>query len=133
MIAPSILGRTGNSSALYSKVTDLLYTSGIPAHINGFQYIRDAVMIIASIDGSYCITKDIYPQIAARYHSSPSRIERSIRHAIELAWDRNCYFSLSRTTGAVLHCPDSRPPNGEFIALIYELATHTQSVHKQPL
>lgn len=108
--------------SLYSKATALLYSCGIPAHISGFQFLRDAVMIVSSISGKYCITKDVYPEIAMRYASTPARIERSIRHAIEIAWSRGCCSNLENLTDSAGTKSEGRPTNSEFITLIYELA-----------
>ena len=104
---------------LENNVTDMIHEVGVPAHIKGYQYLRDAIMmVVEEPDMLNSITKILYPTIAKRNHTTPSRVERAIRHAIEVAWSRgnmeiiNSLFSYTVSTGK------GKPTNSEFIALI---------------
>lgn len=104
---------------LENQVTDMIHEVGVPAHIKGYQYLRDAIMmVIEEPDMLNSITKILYPTIAKRNQTTPSRVERAIRHAIEVAWSRgnmdiiNSLFSYTVSTGK------GKPTNSEFIALI---------------
>ena len=104
---------------LESDVTDIIHEVGVPAHIKGYQYLRDAIiMVIREPEMLNSITKILYPTIAKRNQTTPSRVERAIRHAIEVAWSRgnmdiiNSLFSYTVSTGK------GKPTNSEFIALI---------------
>ena len=104
---------------LENDVTDMIHEVGVPAHIKGYQYLRDAIMmVIEDPEMLNSITKILYPTIAKRNQTTPSRVERAIRHAIEVAWSRgnmeiiNSLFSYTVSTGK------GKPTNSEFIALI---------------
>ena len=104
---------------LETDVTDIIHEVGVPAHIKGYQYLRDAIiMVIREPEMLNSITKILYPTIAKRNQTTPSRVERAIRHAIEVAWSRgnmdiiNSLFSYTVSTGK------GKPTNSEFIALI---------------
>lgn len=104
---------------LENQVTDMIHEVGVPAHIKGYQYLRDAIMmVIEEPEMLNSITKILYPTIAKRNQTTPSRVERAIRHAIEVAWSRgnmdiiNSLFSYTVSTGK------GKPTNSEFIALI---------------
>lgn len=104
---------------LENQVTDMIHEVGVPAHIKGYQYLRDAIiMVIEDQEMLNSITKILYPTIAKSNHTTPSRVERAIRHAIEVAWSRgnmdiiNTLFSYTVSTGK------GKPTNSEFIALI---------------
>jgi len=104
---------------LENEVTDMIHEVGVPAHIKGYQYLRDAIMmVIQDSEMLNSITKILYPTIAKRNQTTPSRVERAIRHAIEVAWSRgnmeiiNTLFSYTVSTGK------GKPTNSEFIALI---------------
>ena len=108
-----------NTKHLESDVTEMIHDVGIPAHIKGYQYMRDAIiMVIEDPDMLNSITKILYPTIAKKNHTTPSRVERAIRHSIEVAWSRgnmdiiNSLFSYTVSTGK------GKPTNSEFIALI---------------
>ena len=100
-------------------MTELLHEIGIPAHIKGYQYLRDAIMM--SVDDKEMlnsITKILYPSIAKQHGTTPSRVERAIRHAIEVAWSRGKLDTLDELFGYTVNGGKGKPTNSEFIALI---------------
>lgn len=101
------------------KVTILLHSIGIPAHIKGYVYIRCAI-IESFYNPSYIgqITKSLYPEIARRYSSTPSRVERAIRHGIEIAWNRGSIDLIDRIFGYTINAYKAKPTNSEFIAML---------------
>jgi two-component system response regulator (stage 0 sporulation protein A) len=100
-------------------VTDILHQIGVPAHIKGYQFLRDAILLTME-DGEYInsVTKRLYPEIAKRNHTTASRVERAIRHAIEVAWDRGDVDTLNRYFGYTIHNLRGKPTNSEFVAMI---------------
>lgn len=95
------------------------YEIGVPAHIKGYQYLREAIMIaVQDMDVINAITKVLYPQVAKTFATTPSRVERAIRHAIEVAWDRGDLETLQRFFGYTVSNTKGKPTNSEFIALI---------------
>ena len=104
---------------LEKDVTDMIHEIGVPAHIKGYQYLREAIMISVedtSMLGS--ITKILYPTIAKKFQTTPSRVERAIRHAIEVAWSRGRMETLDSLFGYTIDNGKGKPTNSEFIALI---------------
>ena len=102
-----------------AQVTHLIHQVGIPAHIKGYQYLRTAIlMTMRNTDIINSVTKELYPSIARQYHTTSSRVERAIRHAIEVAWDRGDYDVLSNLFGYTIQTSRGKPTNSEFIALI---------------
>jgi len=101
------------------KVTDLLHSIGIPAHIKGYVFIRCAI-IEAFYNPTYIgqITKTLYPEIARRYCSTASRVERAIRHAIEIAWNRGSIELINNIFGYTINAVKAKPTNSEFIAML---------------
>lgn len=100
-------------------VTNIIHEIGVPAHIKGYQYLRDAIiLVVRDIDIINSITKQLYPTIAKLYHTTPSRVERAIRHAIEVAWDRGKTDTIEELFGYVITNGKAKPTNSEFIALI---------------
>ena len=100
-------------------VTEIIHQIGIPAHIKGYHYLREAIMM--SIDNSeylHAITKQLYPSVAKRFGTTPSRVERAIRHAIEVAWSRGRMETLDALFGYTVNTGKGKPTNSEFIALI---------------
>ena len=92
---------------------------GIPAHIKGYQFLRQAIkLVIEQPDRINRITKELYPAIARRFGTSSSKVERAIRHAIEVAWSRGRIDTLNRAFGCRVAIPEEKPTNGEFIALV---------------
>ena len=100
-------------------VTSIIHEIGVPAHIKGYQYLREAIMIaVNDMDVINAITKVLYPQVAKTFSTTPSRVERAIRHAIEVAWDRGDLETLQRFFGYTVSNTKGKPTNSEFIALI---------------
>lgn len=104
---------------LEADVTEIIHEVGVPAHIKGYQYLRDAiVMSVKDMDMLNSITKVLYPTIAKKYQTTPSRVERAIRHAIEVAWSRGRMDTLDDMFGYTINRGKGKPTNSEFIALI---------------
>ena len=104
---------------LEADVTDIIHEIGVPAHIKGYQYLREAIMMsVDDIEMLNSITKILYPTIAKRYQTTPSRVERAIRHAIEVAWSRGKMDTIDELFGYTIHNGKGKPTNSEFIALI---------------
>jgi two-component system response regulator (stage 0 sporulation protein A) len=101
------------------EVTNLIHQMGVPAHVRGYQYIRDAILMVVdetSLLGA--VTKELYPAIAEKYDTTPSRVERAIRHAIELAWDRGNVELMNKFFGYTIDVERGKPTNSEFIAMV---------------
>lgn len=104
---------------LEKDVTDMIHEIGVPAHIKGYQYLREAIMMsVQEPDMLGAITKVLYPTIAKRYQTTSSRVERAIRHAIEVAWNRGRMETLDNLFGYTINTGKGKPTNSEFIALI---------------
>lgn len=104
---------------LETRVTDMIHEIGIPAHIKGYQYLRHAIMlVIDNLDVINSITKQLYPTVAEDFHTTASRVERAIRHAIEVAWDRGDTEVLNSIFGYTIATSKGKPTNSEFIAMI---------------
>ena len=104
---------------LEKDVTDMIHEIGVPAHIKGYQYLREAIMMsVEDIEMLNSITKILYPTIAKKYQTTPSRVERAIRHAIEVAWSRGKMETLDSLFGYTINTGKGKPTNSEFIALI---------------
>ena len=104
---------------LENHVTNMLHEIGIPAHIKGYHYLRDAIiMAVDDMDVLNAITKVLYPTVAKKYQTTSSRVERAIRHAIEVAWNRGKLDTLDELSGYTVSTGKGKPTNSEFIALI---------------
>ena len=104
---------------LESRVTDMIHEIGIPAHIKGYHYLRDSIMMaIEDMDVLNAITKILYPTVAKKHHTTSSRVERAIRHAIEVAWSRGKIDILDKLFGYTVSNGKGKPTNSEFIALV---------------
>jgi two-component system response regulator (stage 0 sporulation protein A) len=104
---------------LEAIVTDIIHEIGVPAHIKGYQYLREAIILtIKDMDMINAVTKVLYPEVAKRFGTTPSRVERAIRHAIEVAWDRGDVETLQRFFGYTVSGIKGKPTNSEFIAMI---------------
>ncbi|MBQ7870816.1 MAG: sporulation transcription factor Spo0A [Oscillospiraceae bacterium] len=102
-----------------AMVTAMIHEIGVPAHIKGYQYLREAILIaVNDMEVINAITKVLYPQVARTFSTTPSRVERAIRHAIEVAWDRGDLETLQRFFGYTVSNAKGKPTNSEFIALI---------------
>ena len=115
------LGAAANRTErnLENVVTEIIHEIGIPAHIKGYQYLREAILItVNDMDVINAVTKVLYPEVARRFNTTPSRVERAIRHAIEVAWDRGDIETLQRFFGYTVSGVKGKPTNSEFIAMI---------------
>ena len=109
---------------LEAVVTDIIHEVGVPAHIKGYQYLREAIMLtIKDMDMINAVTKVLYPEVAKRFNTTPSRVERAIRHAIEVAWDRGDIEVLQKFFGYTVSNIKGKPTNSEFIAMIADSLT----------
>ena len=108
-----------DKAGIEALVTSIIHEIGVPAHIKGYQYLREAIIIaVNDMDVINAITKVLYPQVAKAFQTTPSRVERAIRHAIEVAWDRGDLDTLQRFFGYTVSNTKGKPTNSEFIALI---------------
>ena len=111
--------RRVDKTSIESMVTNIIHEIGVPAHIKGYQYLREAIIIaVNDMDVINAITKVLYPQVAKTFQTTPSRVERAIRHAIEVAWDRGDLDTLQSFFGYTVSNTKGKPTNSEFIALI---------------
>ncbi len=100
-------------------VTNIIHEMGVPAHIKGYHYLRDAIlMVIGEVNLLGAVTKELYPMIAQKFQTTPSRVERAIRHAIELAWDRGNVEMMTKFFGYTINLERGKPTNSEFIAMV---------------
>ena len=132
MITVPSAGRREEPQTLYSEtgtrppvrdlekdVTDMIHEIGVPAHIKGYQYLREAIMMsVQDVEMLNSITKILYPTIAKKFQTTSSRVERAIRHAIEVAWNRGKMETLDAMFGYTINTGKGKPTNSEFIALI---------------
>lgn len=108
-----------DKNSIETLVTGIIHEIGVPAHIKGYQYLREAIIIaVEDMDVINAITKVLYPQVAKTFQTTPSRVERAIRHAIEVAWDRGDLDTLQKFFGYTVNSTKGKPTNSEFIALI---------------
>lgn len=104
---------------LETEVTNIMHEIGVPAHIKGYQYLRDAIMmVVKDIDIINSITKQLYPSVAKEYNTTASRVERAIRHAIEVAWSRGQVDTIDSLFGYTINIGKGKPTNSEFIAMV---------------
>ncbi|MGN0489285.1 MAG: sporulation transcription factor Spo0A [Ruminococcus sp.] len=116
---PSGSYNTFDSFGIELKVTEILHEIGVPAHIKGYHYLRDSIiMSIEKPEIINAVTKQLYPSVAKKYDTTSSRVERAIRHAIEVAWDRGDVEVLNSYFGYTIHNDRGKPTNSEFIAMI---------------
>lgn len=111
----------GHAPSMDEKLASLFLTIGIPAHIKGYSFLREAVkMVVENPDIINRITKELYPGVAKRFNTSASKVERAIRHAIEVAWSRGRIDTLNKAFGCKVATREDKPTNGEFIAMLSE-------------
>ena len=115
----TLTGSAGEIPDVETQVTKIIHQIGVPAHIKGYQYLRTAI-IMAINDGDIInsVTKVLYPSVAKKYQTTTSRVERAIRHAIEVAWDRGDIDTLNSYFGYTIEQGRGKPTNSEFIAMI---------------
>lgn len=107
------------SSDLEIDITNMIHEIGVPAHIKGYQYLRDAIsMVVDDMDMLSAVTKELYPAIAKKNKTTPSRVERAIRHAIEVAWNRGKIETINSLFGYTVAEDKGKPTNSEFIAIV---------------
>ncbi len=107
------------SKNLEVEVTKMIHQMGVPAHVKGYQYLRDAIVnVVTDVSLLGAVTKELYPMIAQKYQTTPSRVERAIRHAIELAWDRGNVDFMNRFFGYTINVDRGKPTNSEFVAMV---------------
>lgn len=110
---------TGPHKSLEEIVTEIIHDVGVPAHIKGYQYLREAIiMSVLDMDMLNSVTKVLYPEVAKKFKTTPSRVERAIRHAIEVAWSRGKVDTIEELFGYTVSIGKGKPTNSEFIALI---------------
>ncbi|NLZ25083.1 MAG: sporulation transcription factor Spo0A, partial [Clostridiales bacterium] len=108
-----------NLRHLDEKIANIFISVGIPAHIKGYHFLREAIkMAVETPDIINSITKKLYPSIAERFDTSPSKVERAIRHAIEVSWNRGKIENINNIFGIKVYSANEKPTNGEFIALV---------------
>lgn len=111
--------RDNSERDLEAEITTIIHEIGVPAHIKGYQYLRDAIiMSVQDMDMLNSVTKVLYPGIAKKYHTTASRVERAIRHAIEVAWSRGKMDTIDEMFGYTVSNYKGKPTNSEFIALV---------------
>jgi len=104
---------------LEDEITSIIHEIGVPAHIKGYMYLREAInMVVDNIELLSAVTKELYPSIAKKYNTTASRVERAIRHAIEVAWSRGQVDTINKLFGYTIHNGKGKPTNSEFIAMI---------------
>lgn len=118
-VISTTLTKNPRNRQLEEKITNIFITVGIPAHIKGYQFLREAIkMAIDNPEIINSITKKLYPSIAERFETSASKVERAIRHAIEVAWNRGKIENINALFGVRVYSNNEKPTNGEFIALV---------------
>ncbi|MBT9143217.1 MAG: Stage 0 sporulation protein A [Dehalococcoidia bacterium] len=132
--APSVNGLSRPAkkrTSLEADVTSIIHEIGIPAHIKGYHYLREAIlMVVAEVDLLGSVTKILYPRIADRFDTTSSRVERAIRHAIEVAWSRNNIETSKKFFGYTINTERGKPTNSEFIALVADrMRLYGKSAH----
>ena len=104
---------------LETEITSIIHEIGVPAHIKGYMYLREAItMVVNDMELLSAVTKELYPSIAKKYNTIASRVERAIRHAIEVAWGRGQVDAINKLFGYTVHNEKGKPTNSEFIAII---------------
>ena len=114
-----LISKSDTDKEIEEKITNIFITVGIPAHIKGYQFLREAIKLaMENPDIINSITKKLYPSIAERFETSASKVERAIRHAIEVAWNRGKIENINNVFGLTVYSNNEKPTNGEFIALV---------------
>jgi two-component system response regulator (stage 0 sporulation protein A) len=117
MVNPGIAPMKSRNMDL--EVTRIIHQMGVPAHVKGYQYLRDAILLVTEeVNLMGAVTKELYPLIAEKYTTTASRVERAIRHAIELAWDRGNVDMMNKYFGYTINIERGKPTNSEFIAMV---------------
>ena len=104
---------------LETEITSIIHEIGVPAHIKGYMYLREAItMVVNDMELLSAVTKELYPSIAKKYNTTASRVERAIRHAIEVAWGSGQVETINKLFGYTIHNAKGKPTNSEFIAMV---------------
>lgn len=114
---------------LESEITNIIHEIGVPAHIKGYLYLREAIfMVVNDVELLSAVTKELYPTIAKKFNTTASRVERAIRHAIEVAWSRGQVETINKIFGYTIHNSKGKPTNSEFIAMVADKLRLKQKV-----
>lgn len=118
-----------NSRSLEAEITNIIHEIGVPAHIKGYLYLREAItMVVGNVELLSAVTKELYPSIAKKYNTTASRVERAIRHAIEVAWSRGKVDTINNLFGYTINTDKGKPTNSEFIAMVADKLRLEQQV-----
>ncbi len=118
-----------NNRSLEAEITNIIHEVGVPAHIKGYLYLRDAItMVVEKVELLSAVTKELYPSIAKKYNTTSSRVERAIRHAIEVAWSRGRVDTINTLFGYTINNVKGKPTNSEFIAMVADKLRLEQQV-----
>ena len=118
-ISDGSMGKSSTNFSIDMVVTDIIHQIGVPAHIKEYHYLREAIIQSVYNDEMLeSVTKLLYPAVAKKYNTTSSRVERAIRHAIEIAWDRGSIETLNSFFGYTINTGKGKPTNSEFVALI---------------
>lgn len=118
-----------NNRSLEAEITNIIHEIGVPAHIKGYLYLREAItMVIENVELLSAVTKELYPSIGKKFNTTSSRVERAIRHAIEVAWSRGKVDTINNLFGYTVHNDRGKPTNSEFIAMVADKLRLEQSV-----
>lgn len=121
--------RDSNNNDLEAEITNIIHQIGVPAHIKGYIYLREAIMMVVNnVEYLSAITKELYPAISKKYNTTPSRVERAIRHAIEVSWSRGQVETINNIFGYTVHNGKGKPTNSEFIAMVADKLRISQKV-----
>ena len=104
---------------MITEITNIIHEIGVPAHIKGYMYLREAIsMVVNDIELLSAVTKELYPSIGKKFNTTASRVERAIRHAIEVAWSRGQVETINKIFGYTINNEKGKPTNSEFIAMV---------------
>ena len=118
-----------NNRSLEAEITNIIHEIGVPAHIKGYLYLREAItMVVENVELLSGVTKELYPSIAKKFNTTPSRVERAIRHAIEVAWSRGKVDTIDTLFGYTVNNDKGKPTNSEFIAMVADKLRLEQKV-----
>jgi two-component system response regulator (stage 0 sporulation protein A) len=119
LIVPENRSQYSTANALELDITNIIHEIGVPAHIKGYLYLKEAItMVVNDVELLSAVTKELYPSIAERFNSTASRVERAIRHAIEVAWSRGQIDTINKLFGYTINNGKGKPTNSEFIAMV---------------
>lgn len=118
-IQTEYISNENKAHLLEAKITNIIHEVGVPAHIKGYSYLREAIiMVVEDMELLSAVTKELYPNIAKKFNTTSSRVERAIRHAIEVAWSRGKTDAINNLFGYTVHSEKKKPTNSEFVAVV---------------